>query len=418
MDAAVLDHTLDTLAADDLSSATDAELHARMLTMLRGRVRLDGLLYATIDVWDSRSIWSGDGSKSPASRLKAETGIAKADASTIVRRSRKLRSMPLVAAAVIVGRLQPGCVDAMFDARKLCADIFDQHEQALVDACVGIGVDEARRVIRNWIRHHDPDGDEKKAKKRHGERQLSAAATFDGMVHLNGLLPAVGGQEFLAELNRLERQLYDHDQNTNSPRTAGQRRADALVLMSQRSATLDIDEYHAGRSPRISLILVLGMNTAEHLCETLAGVPIPAFGIVPTLSRCDIERIWFDGPDQPITTSPRRTFTGALRNAIQVRDQRCTHPSVCDAPAQYCDIDHIDEHANGGSTSLDNGRVHCPRHNRNPQLRNATPTGWRIRRPPRGWIPHTPDQQHPDDEEDGDGPDEPRSPGTVGDDGR
>ena len=265
MGTTVLDQTLDTLAADDLTSATDTELHDRMLGLLRGRVRLDGLLYATIDVWDTRGIWSGDGSKSPASRLKAETGIAKTDASTLVRRSRKLRHMPLVAAAVTVGRLQPGCVDALSDARKLCADIFHQHEQTLVDACTGMNVDDARRVIRNWIRHHDPDADENNTKKRHAGRQLGAAATFDGMVHLNGLLPAVGGQEFLAELNRLERQLYEHDQATGEVRTATQRRTDALVLMAERSATLDIDEHHAGRSPRISLTLVLGMNTAEHL---------------------------------------------------------------------------------------------------------------------------------------------------------
>ena len=123
---------------------------------------------------------------------------------------------------------------------------------------------------------------------------------------------------------------------------------------------------------------------------------------MPTLARCDIERIWFDGADNPITTSPKRTFTGAIRKAIQIRDQRCTHPSGCDAPAEHCDIDHINEHTNGGPTSLDNGRAHCPRHNRNPNLRNTAPTGWRIRRPPRGWIPHTPTTPNSEDDENGD----------------
>jgi hypothetical protein len=402
MDTAVLHEALDRLAENDLSLGTDTEIHERLLGMMRGRVRLEGLLYETLDVWDARTIWSGDGSTSGAARLAAETGIAKREASSAVSRARKLRSMPVTAAAIRDGELQPSCIEALFDARQVNPDGFDHYEATLVDACRAIGADESRRVLRNWIREHDADGEEERAKKRHAGRKLSAAETFDGMVHLNGLLPAVGGQEFLAELRRLERQLYTDDQQTGNIRTSDQRRADALVVMAQRSATLDIDEFHSGRSPRVSLTLVLGLNAAEHLCETLAGTPMPVAGIVPFLARCDIERIWFDGPDRPITTSPSRTFTGALRKAIQVRDRRCAHPAVCDLPADICDIDHCVEHQHGGPTSLDNGRVCCRRHNRNPELRHQAPTGPRTKRPPRGWIPDTHHRTRRTDDQDDD----------------
>lgn len=389
MDTGVLHEALDRLAEHDLSLGTDTEIHERLLGMMRGRVRLEGLLYETVDVWDARTIWNGDGSTSGAARLAAETGIAKRDASHAVSRARKLRSMPVTAAAIRDGGLQPSCIESLFDARKVNTEGFDHYETTLVDACRQIGADGSRRVLRNWIRAHDADNEEDRAKKRYAGRRLSAAETFDGLVHLNGLLPAVGGHEFLTELNRLERQLYADDQQNDNLRTADQRRADALVVMAQRSATLDIDEFHAQRSPRISLTLVLGLNAAEHLCETLAGTPVPVVGIVPFLARCDIERIWFDGPDRPITTSPSRTFTGALRKAIQVRDMQCTHPAVCDMPADICDIDHRIEHQHGGPTSVDNGRVCCARHNRNPELRHRAPTGPRITRKPRGWIPNT-----------------------------
>lgn len=389
MDAAVLHQALDRLADDDLSLGTDAQIHDRLLGMMRGRVRLEGLLYETLDAWDARMVWCGDGSTSGAARLAAETGMAKREAGLVIARARKLRQMPATATAIRDGALQPGCVEPLADARNVNVEGFDRYEPELVAACRAIGVDESRRVLRNWIRAHDSDGEDERAAKRHAGRRLGAAETFDGLVHLEGLLPAVGGQEWLAELNRLERRLHADDQETNSIRTPAQRRADALVLMAQRSATLDVDEFHAGRSPRVSLTLVLGVNAAEHLCETLAGTPIPVARIVPALSRCDIERIWFDGPDRPLTTSPARTFTGALRKAIQVRDKRCTHPAVCDRPAEACDVDHRVEHRNGGPTSLDNGRVCCARHNRNPELRYRAPTGWRVHRPPRGWIPDT-----------------------------
>ncbi|MEX2626519.1 MAG: hypothetical protein WD225_06520, partial [Ilumatobacteraceae bacterium] len=66
MDAAVLDRALDVLADHELALATDVEVHERLLGLLRGRIRLEGVLYDTVDVWDARSLWCGDGSKSPA----------------------------------------------------------------------------------------------------------------------------------------------------------------------------------------------------------------------------------------------------------------------------------------------------------------------------------------------------------------
>lgn len=118
MDTGVLDEALDVLAGDDLSSAADVEVHDRLLGLLRGRVRLDGLVYDTLDVWDARGIWAGDGSRSAASRIVAETGVAKRDANVAVRRARALRVLPAAATAIRDGRLQPGCVDPLHSARQ------------------------------------------------------------------------------------------------------------------------------------------------------------------------------------------------------------------------------------------------------------------------------------------------------------
>ncbi|WP_106848280.1 HNH endonuclease signature motif containing protein [Blastococcus sp. Marseille-P5729] len=63
----------------------------------------------------------------------------------------------------------------------------------------------------------------------------------------------------------------------------------------------------------------------------------------------------------------RRSFTGALRHAIQVRDQACR---VCGAPIR--DIDHINPHAAGGATSWLNGQGLCRRCNQTKTL-----PGWR-----------------------------------------
>ena len=67
--------------------------------------------------------------------------------------------------------------------------------------------------------------------------------------------------------------------------------------------------------------------------------------------------------------SYKRSFTGALRRLIEVRDQFCYH-RYCDIPSHKCQIDHIQPWINGGITGQDNGRVACGYHNR---LRSRRP---------------------------------------------
>jgi 5-methylcytosine-specific restriction endonuclease McrA len=77
-----------------------------------------------------------------------------------------------------------------------------------------------------------------------------------------------------------------------------------------------------------------------------------------------LESVLFDGPTTVISVSKRRTFTGAVRRAIQVRDRHCQHPSGCDVPAEDCDVDHTVPYTAGGPTSQFNGRLQCPSQNR------------------------------------------------------
>lgn len=391
MDATTLHEVLDELTDQDLSSLVDGEVHELVMGLLRARSRLDGALYAALDVWDARKVWSDDGSKSAGLRIAAEAGWKKAAGNQAIARARKLRTMPATAAAIRAGRLTGDYVDVLHGAAQVGLDVpFAEYEQVLVDACAAAGYAESCRQIAGWIAKHDPDGERDRAERRNAKRHLAAAETFEGLVHLQGLLPRVGGQEWLAELGRLERQMYLADDKDGIVRTASQRRADALVEMARRSAALDHGEVAEGRRSRVVLSVVVGLDTVEHLCELLAGTPITPGELVPLLDRLDIERIVFDGRDHDVTkVSSQRNFTGALRRAIQIRDRRCTHPSVCDTPADRCDVDHAVERIRGGETSRRNGRIECPTHNRNKQLHDRAPTGWRIQRIPYAALPET-----------------------------
>ena len=403
-----LHQVLDDLCADDLSALTDQELHRRVMAVLRARIRLEYVSMTSLAAWDDRKAWCDDGSRSPGARAAAETGVDTTHVTAALRRARLLSRLPATAAAVRDGAMSPEVVDAMSDASKVTLEVpFSEVEQILVDACVLVGSREARSVLRRWAAEHDQTGTEEREKRNFDKRNLSVATTIDGLVHVNGLLPAVAGREFAAELDRLEREMFLVDTRDGIERTGRQRRADALAEMARRSATLDVDEHHPNRSPRILLSVVVGRGTVERLCETLDGVPLPTGELVPELERIDIERLIFDGPDTIISVSTQRTFTGALRRAILVRDGRCTHPSICDTPADKCDVDHTLAWNQHGITSQHNGKLQCRPHNRHHDLHHAAPTPGEHRtwRPPRGWIPNTRTDDTDDNDEGDDHPD-------------
>jgi hypothetical protein len=86
--------------------------------------------------------------------------------------------------------------------------------------------------------------------------------------------------------------------------------------------------------------------------------------LVDWLTEADLERVVFDGADRPLGVGPkRRAFIGADRRAVEVRDRECTHP-LCDVPGEDCEVDHVVPFAEGGHTTVDNGRLACGFHNR------------------------------------------------------
>ncbi|HKH55011.1 MAG TPA: HNH endonuclease signature motif containing protein [Propionibacteriaceae bacterium] len=106
--------------------------------------------------------------------------------------------------------------------------------------------------------------------------------------------------------------------------------------------------------------------TADTPAEILGHGPVPA-GIAGDLLRSSRGRVWwrrlFTAPaGGPIVGGDRfrRRFDGWLAQLISLRDRTCRHPS-CDAPIRH--LDHVHRRADGGPTTLANGRGVCERGN-------------------------------------------------------
>jgi hypothetical protein len=244
----------------------------------------------------------------------------------------------------------------------LRAELFAEHEPTLVEECTKLRFAQAVRMVDYWCQRADADGAESDAERQREAAHLHVSATIDGTVVVNGVLDPVGGAVVKSELDRLERELYLADQRDGTIRTTSQRRAAAVVEMATRSATAPA----GGRRPKPLFSVLLGDDTFTRLCELSNGQVVTPGSLTPWLDTAVLETVLFDGSTTVISVSKRRTFTGALRRAIEVRDRHCQHPSGCDTPADQCDVDHTVPRNHNGATSQFNGRTECRPHNRHP----------------------------------------------------
>ena len=350
-----------SLLAVDPTGLTDAELHDLVTTIQRQRHRLAAVAAAAISSWDQRMIWADNGARSAAARRANDTSTSTVTAGSDVRRARKLRSMPATTAALAAGDLSPDHVDLLAKANQPWRNAnFADHEDTLVDQCRVLRHADARKMIDYWCARADADAAEDRAERQRNAAHLSVSPTLDGTVVINGTLDAIGGSIVSDELTRIERELYLSDKRDGVTRTASQRRAAALVEMARRSATAPA----GGRRPKPLFTVLVGDGTLSQLCELANGTVITPGQLVQWAGDADLETVLFDGPSTVISVSHRRSFTGALRRAVEVRDRHCRHKSGCDVPADQCDVDHIVPYAADGPTSQFNGKLECTPHNR------------------------------------------------------
>lgn len=340
----------------------DAAVHETLASMelaiAQFRVAAAGMLVE----WDQRGVWQNNGSRSPAHRFARETRSSVTTGRAELARARVLDKLPNLRRAVLDGLVSWDHVDLFTRACTRDREaLLIEHEAVLVGQCVGVPFSDAVIHLRYW----QVQADEHLAKERdqpveQGSSKLYASKHLDDRLAIQGELNAIDGEIVKNELDRLIEEIRLADLKAGVERTPGERRAAALVEMAKRSATAPAD----GRRPQPLFTVIVGDKSFEHLCELASGSVLPTGDLVPYLCDAMLESVIFDGPITVVGVSRRRTFTGALRRAIQVRDRRCRHESECDVRADQCDVDHVVSWINHGQTSQFNGRLECKPHNR------------------------------------------------------
>ena len=340
--------------------------------------RLEAMLAAErnrlIGEWDRRGAWRTTGAKSAPAALASLDRSPKAECASRLRLERSLRDLPIVRDAYRAGDIREAHARVLARARNPRSAALMAHDEAmLLHYAMTLSFASFSRAVDYWLLRADPDGADDADLERRERRHVSLDRTLSGMWSGTTLLDPISGEIVGGELHRREQELFEADwaeakarlgrdpRAGELKRTPGQRRADALVAMATRSAAASNGD---GKAARPLFQVVLGSDAFSHLLQLASGQVLPPSALLPWLSSADLERYLFDGGRQRvIAVSYRRTFDGALRDLIKVRDQFCSH-RTCDEPAHRCQIDHIQPWAAGGVTAQHNGQLACGFHNR------------------------------------------------------
>ena len=353
------------LLADEVVALFAAvnRIHAMALTRL---ARVDANGVAALESGSSTASW-----------LRHHTGLPSGQASDLVRTARELRaSLTATESALENGEITVHHARTIARTARLVQDqVRPESAGAAVAEVEKVMLEVGRAVdagsltgfatrVRQVV---DPDGALTDSNRAHERRWLSTSTTLEGMVSIDGLLDAEAGAVLLTALASAATPLGPDDR-----RSAGQRRADALVDVCSYALDTGQPSTSAGVRPHLlvttPLVAITG-RTNENTCpaevaEVAWTGPLTDEAVRRLACDAEVTRVVLDPSSQPLDVGrSTRTVPAHLRQALIVRDGGCVAEG-CDRPAAWTEAHHVVHWAEGGRTALDNLVLLCRTHHR------------------------------------------------------
>ncbi len=240
-----------------------------------------------------------------------------------------------------------------------------------------------------WAAALDQDGAMPQDERAQRMRSLYLGTMRDGLVPLQGRLSAEVALQLQTIIDAINnphgkeagvRFRDSDDEPMRDERTTAQRAHDALATALGVAAASDLPVL-GGSAPTVVVhvtedALSTGTGWARVTGADATGGDLHVPVSVATHTACigQIQRV-VTGSDGRVLamTIIDRAFNAHQRRAITLRDSTCVIPG-CHTPARWCEVHHVTEWHDGGTTSIDNGVLLCWNHHR-----FIDSNGWAIR---------------------------------------
>jgi hypothetical protein len=245
----------DDLAAIDLSQVSDSSLRGGLLQLLNTQNRIAAQVIRTIGEFDRRGLAPADGHRSTKAWLQAFARLSGHTAHANVRTLRTLRLLPDVAAAFADGTISAEHVEQFCRLHDREPDhIVARVERILLGLATTSDPSDLRKAcdhVRYAAHANDgPEGPDPDA-RAFERRQLTLSRVGD-LWHVAGQLDPETGA-----LLRTALEAYTPPPAEGEPRTAAQRRHDALHTLVSQSLEAGRPPTTGGHRPQLGLIVPL-----------------------------------------------------------------------------------------------------------------------------------------------------------------
>lgn len=355
-EVAVLVAGVDAALGLDPHRVGPAVLGAGIVTVLEQSARLQAALWQMLAAFDDSDAATVFGQQYTSTFLTAHTTLTASQAAGMTRTGVSLvHRLPATWAAAAAGRISEGHVRQIRWAARMVPE-FAAVEADVVGYAADHTVTETRVFLQTVVDQYRPDGSATAAETAAARRYLQVVHRYDGYA-VDGFLDPAGGAKLVAFLAEHATACGPDDM-----RTAGQRRADALV------EALELAAGSPATGPSVTLTVTVDADTLAadgpvtlpggHVLSRRRFQLLACQASVHTLAG----RLLADGRVVPLAMGrATRLATAGQRRALAARDRGCIHHG-CTRPPRRCHAHHITEWDKGGKTDLTNLVLLCPYH--------------------------------------------------------
>ena len=396
--ASGLSAALDELVAAPLWQLSDDELRTVASALDRARRVADGQTVRLLAEVGARGLPAQDGTGSPAAWLRSVApSLRPGEASALGRRADELYRSRLSAelaparAAVESGDLRLCQAKVVVEAVENLSpptapsdgpDAVDPDDVAaaqrfLLEHAAALPARELAKAAVAIQHHLDPGADARLARDEAAQqraRTFTMVTESSGMVFVQGSLTPECGAALRTAIDAWSAPQPAHD-GTPDPRTAGQRRHDAVQLLAESAlANGQVPSSHGNPARLIVRVTAEtlaaavtatsdgGHATRLQPAELDDGTPLSRQAIARIACDAEVVPILFDDLGSPLDVGRTlRDYTAKQRLALAERDRHCTWPG-CTAPPSWSEAHHLDPWHLGGRTDVSRGALLCGRH--------------------------------------------------------